>query len=72
MALEQKRLVGEGCRRQSRQAWWFLGEFNSYSQENVLKGGPTPTFCQLVIQGPGAPELRSGVWRNPTPPPTPR
>lgn len=37
-----------------------------------LKGGPTPTFCQLVIQGPGAPELRSGVWCNPTPPPTPR
>lgn len=40
VALEQKRLVGEGCRHQSRQAWWFLGEFNSYSQENgkPLKG----------------------------------
>lgn len=34
VALEQKRQVGEGCRRQSRQAWWFLGEFNSYPQDN--------------------------------------
>lgn len=31
--VKQKRQAGEGCRRQSRQAWWFLSGSKSYSQE---------------------------------------